>query len=185
MTRATKVRLLKKLALIAIAVAAIYAFSPAAQNQFGSVKPRAERTARADNVRATTLDGANWSLAAQSGKVVLLNFWATWCPPCRVETPALVALHNKYAAQGFTVAGISMDDDPRGAVPSFAQRYGIPYPLLVPSPDLEKINQVESLPTSILIDRSGRIARTYRGMVTETGLRDDIESLLAEHKGVK
>jgi thiol-disulfide isomerase/thioredoxin len=111
---------------------------------------------------------------------VLVNFWATWCPPCRVETPDLVDLHREYAHRGFTVAGVTMDEDPHDAVPPFVKKYGIQYPILTPTDQLPLLDRVEALPTSILIDRSGRVARTYTGLVTEIGLRDDIESLLAE-----
>jgi cytochrome c biogenesis protein CcmG/thiol:disulfide interchange protein DsbE len=167
-------------AVIAIAGVAIYSFSPTLQNQFGSVKASSERAAPANDVTVKTLEGVNWSLAQQKGKVVLVNFWATWCPPCRIETPALVQLHSKYAAQGFMVAGITMDDDPREVVPEFVRKYAITYPILVPAAQSPMLNNVEVLPTSLLIDRSGRVARTYRGMVTERALRADIESLLAE-----
>jgi thiol-disulfide isomerase/thioredoxin len=130
-----------------------------------------------------TLNGDKWSLSEQRGKVVLVNFWATWCPPCRVETPALVGLHRKYAERGFTVAGVAMDEEPWSTVPDFMKKYGIVYPILTPTEQLSLIDRVESLPTSILIDKSGRIARTYVGLVTESGLSDDIEAVLAEKEG--
>lgn len=172
-------KVFRTVALAALAGAVIYAFSPAVRNQFGSVG-RQDQRATADNFAVRTLNGEKWSLGEQRGKVVLVNFWATWCPPCRVETPALVDLHKKYAEQGFTVAGISMDEDPQDTVPSFVTRYGIPYPILTPTSEMSLIDRVEALPTSILIDKSGRIARTYVGLVTEVGLSDDIEALLSE-----
>jgi cytochrome c biogenesis protein CcmG, thiol:disulfide interchange protein DsbE len=109
-----------------------------------------------------------------------VNFWATWCLPCRIETPSLVDLHKRYADGGFTVAGVTMNDDPEEAVPAFVKKYGIPYPILRPTDQMSLLDRVEALPTSVLIDKSGRIARTYVGMVTEIGLRDDIETLLAQ-----
>jgi cytochrome c biogenesis protein CcmG/thiol:disulfide interchange protein DsbE len=129
------------------------------------------------------MQGEEWTLAGNRGKVVLVNFWATWCPPCRIETPALVGLHNKYSARGFTVAGITMDDDPGATVPVFVQKYSITYPILVPAGSFPLLDTIDTLPTSLLIDRAGRVARTYQGMVTERGLQDDIESLLAEPDG--
>ena len=172
----------KTVGLAVVAGAAFYAFSPAVQNQFGSVQPEAQRTL-AGNFTAKSLSGEDWSLEGQRGKVVLVNFWATWCPPCRVETPSLVSLHKKYAGQGFTVAGITMDEDPQDAVPDFVTKFGIAYPVLTPSAQLPLMKRVAALPTSFLIDKSGRIARTYVGLVTETGLSDDIEALLAEKQG--
>jgi cytochrome c biogenesis protein CcmG/thiol:disulfide interchange protein DsbE len=174
--------LARKIGLAFLAGAAIYTFSPAVQNQVGSVKPRAQR-ASADDFTVQILNGDNWTLSEQRGKVVLVNFWATWCPPCRVETPALVRLHRKYANRGFTVAGVTMDEEPQRAVPDFLKQYGIVYPILTPTAQLSLIDRVESLPTSILIDKSGHIARTYIGLVTESGLSDDIEAVLSEKAG--
>lgn len=175
MTKRTWRERLKKAGMLLLAAWAVYSLAPIAANQFGSVSPAAERSEVSD-IRLRTLDGAPWSLAEQRGKVVLLNFWATWCPPCRIETPALVDLHQKYAGSGFSVAGVTMDDEPAGVVPGFVERYGVPYPILVPQGEVH----VEALPTSYLIDRSGRVARTYVGLVTERALRGDIETLLAE-----
>lgn len=172
-------KVLRTTALAAAAGAAIYALSPTVQNQFGSVPPPAER-APSSELLVRTLEGEPWSLADRSGQVVLINFWATWCPPCRIETPALVALHERYEQQGFTVAGVTLDDDPQSTVPGFVRQYQMSYPVLVPAGDFPMLATVEALPTSLLLDRAGRIARTYRGMVTERGLRDDIEALLAE-----
>jgi thiol-disulfide isomerase/thioredoxin len=175
-------KLARKIGLALLAGAAIYAFSPALQNQFGSVKPEAQRK-RAGDFTVQTLNGDPWSLSEQRGKVVLVNFWATWCPPCRVETPALVELHKKYVDRGFTVAGVTMDEAPQSTVPDFLKKYGVGYPILTPTEQLTLMDRVEALPTSMLIDKSGRVARTYVGMVTESGLSDDIEAVLSEQKG--
>jgi cytochrome c biogenesis protein CcmG, thiol:disulfide interchange protein DsbE len=180
--RAWAPKLARSIGLTVLAGAAIYTFSPAVQNQFGSVKPQAQR-ALADHFSVQILNGGEWSLREQRGKVVLVNFWATWCPPCRVETPALVVLQRKYADRGFTVAGVTMDEEPHSTVPDFMKKYGIVYPILTPTEQLSLIDRVESLPTSILIDKSGRIARTYVGLVTESGLSDDIEAVLSEREG--
>jgi hypothetical protein len=76
-----------------------------------------------------------------------------------------------------------MDEEPQDSVPAFVGKYGIPYPILVPTGPLSLMDRVEALPTSVLLDRSGRIARTYVGLVTEAGLSDDIEALLSEKDG--
>lgn len=175
-------KLIRTMGVTLLAGAAIYAFSPAVRNQFGSVNPVAKRT-HAGTFTVETLGGEKWSLAEHRGKVVLVNFWATWCPPCRIETPALVDLHRKYADRGFTVAGVTMDEEPAEAVPAFVKKYGIPYPILTPTAELSLLNRVEAIPASVLIDKSGRVARTYIGLVTEIGLRDDIETLLSENAG--
>jgi hypothetical protein len=77
-----------------------------------------------------------------------------------------------------------MDEVPQDTVPAFVSKYRIPYPILIPNAQLSLIDRVEALPTSVLIDKSGRIARTYVGIVTKTGLSDDIEALLLEKGGV-
>ena len=164
------------LASVAIGIAA-YSLAPAIANQVGRVKPSAERQAKS-NLVLSTMDGGKWSLADQRGKVVLVNFWASWCPPCRMETPDLVAAQRKYADRGFTVIGVTLDDNPREAVPPFVKQYGIDYPILLPSPEVGAT--ISSLPTSILIDAQGRVAKTYFGMVTESALDRDVEALLKE-----
>ncbi len=126
------------------------------------------------------INGGTWSLEADRGKVVLLNFWATWCPPCRMETPGLVSIHNRFVNQGFSVVGVSLDDDPKAVVPEFARKYGVPYPMVVPASGFGLSDGIESLPTSLLIDRHGKVAKTYIGMVTESALSHDVEELLKE-----
>ncbi len=126
-----------------------------------------------------TLDGGSWSLSAHRGSVVLLNFWATWCPPCRRELPGLVRLAKDYRSRGVEVAGVSMDEEAT-LVRRFAAQHAISYPVLMPRPGEELASQVQSLPTSLLIDRQGRIAKTYVGAESEGVFRRDLDMLLAE-----
>lgn len=163
-------------AALIIGIAA-YAFAPTIRNHVGTVKPSQDRAAKLD-LDLSTLDGGRWSLNDNRGKVVLVNFWATWCPPCRMETPGLVAAHRKFAGRGFTVVGITLDEDPAKEVPPFVQRYSIPYPILLPSGQVA--DQISSLPTSVLLDGDGRVARTYVGMVSESRLEADVDTLLRE-----
>jgi cytochrome c biogenesis protein CcmG, thiol:disulfide interchange protein DsbE len=124
--------------------------------------------------------GPEWALADQRGSVVLLNFWATWCPPCRSETPDLVTLAHTYGPRGLRVAGITMDDEPAAVVPAFIDRYHVPYPMLVPGPDFGLAGLVRALPTTFLLDRQGRVARMFRGVRSAEEIAPDIERLLAE-----
>ncbi len=128
------------------------------------------------------LYGSTWRLSEQKGKVVLLNFWATWCPPCREETPALVELSKRYGAAGLVVAGIAMDEDGEAGVGRFVARYQIPYPILLPS-DRSRLtlsSTLQGLPTSVLLDRQLRIAKTYVGAISKSTFSKDIASLLKE-----
>jgi peroxiredoxin len=161
---------------ISVAVAAIiWSFTP--KGASGPMKePGSRRAMPAFSLPA--LGGGEWSLADQRGKVLLVNFWATWCPPCRRETPELVELHKQYAGRGFSVVGISLDERPEQVVPAFVEKYRMPYPVLTPTADFDLASRIESLPTSFLVDREGRIARTYLGAVTMEALTEDVEALL-------
>jgi cytochrome c biogenesis protein CcmG, thiol:disulfide interchange protein DsbE len=162
------------------AIAIVYAVTPLARNHLGGVGEPAQRAALPDFALPLLNGGGDWKLSEHRGTVVLLNFWATWCPPCRTETPGLVNLHNRYSQQGFTVLGVTFDEEPLEAVPDFERKYNISYPMALPHPGFEMAGEVRSLPTSVLIDRQGRVARTYQGLVAERALRRDIEALLAE-----
>jgi thiol-disulfide isomerase/thioredoxin len=124
------------------------------------------------------LDGREWKLSDHRGKVVLLNFWATWCPPCRAEVPALARISREYTGR-VEVVGVSLDEGAR-EVRRFVTAYKVPYPILMPPPDDSLAAAVQSLPTTLLIDAGGRVARTYVGAEPERVFRRDIEQLLAE-----
>jgi cytochrome c biogenesis protein CcmG/thiol:disulfide interchange protein DsbE len=144
-----------------------------------SVKPADKRTTMPAFVWPST-GGHKWSLAEHRGKVIFVNFWATWCGPCRSETPELVRVYEKYRGRGVTFAGISMDQDPSKVVPKFADHYRIEYPILIPADGSPITEAIESIPTSFLVDQQGRVARTWVGMVREQELTKNIEELLAE-----
>ena len=127
-----------------------------------------------------TLAGEQWSLQENKGRIVLVNFWATWCGPCREETPALVRVYKRYRDKGFEIAGVSMDEDPAKVAPGFAKLYKVDYPILVPPITSALAQAIENLPTSFLVDRSGRIARTWVGAVREQDITGAVEKLLVE-----
>ncbi len=148
-------------------------------NAPGELKPVSARRPVPD-FTMRDLSGADWQLSAHRGDVVLVNFWATWCSPCQEETPGLVRIARAYAPKGLAVAGISMDQTGADSVRNFMRRYGIDYPVMMPTPSFLLADEVEGLPTTLLIDRQGRLARTYLGAVRETVFRADIARLLAE-----
>ncbi len=135
-------------------------------------KPMAE-------IASKDLNGNTWNLADHKGEVVLVNFWASWCPPCREETPGLVNVAKKYRDTRFEVVGVSMDDDV-APVRQFVREFGVPYPVVIPSQDPSLSNAVQSLPTSFLVDHEGRVAKVYVGAVSERQLRADVERLVSE-----
>jgi len=167
--------------LILLLAAALYllTFRPAPDGQVVGVAPPATRLA-ATRLALPDLGGRTWTLDERRGKVVLVNYWATWCRPCRRETPGLVRLANQYRARGLEVVGISLDQNGQDAVRWFVRRYRVPYPVLLPPSGSAVPRQIEAVPTTLLIDRQGRVAKTYVGAVSESTFRSDVESLLAE-----
>ena len=131
------------------------------------------------NLTFSDLNGRPWSLGNQRGKVVLVNIWASWCPPCRQETPGLVAIAKKYRDEPFEIIGASMDDSTE-PVRRFIDQFHIPYTVVMPPEDSPINGAVEALPTSFLVDREGRVAQVYTGAISERALRTDIDRLLAE-----
>ena len=127
------------------------------------------------------LDGGSLSLASLEGNVVLVNFWATWCPPCRAEMPGFQDAYEARRGDGFTVIGVSTDQGPRSQVVSFLRDRGIEYPVAMATAEIDAaFGGVASLPTSFLIDRRGRVRYTVRGFFAEPALRAAVQRLLAE-----
>lgn len=115
---------------------------------------------------AKYLDGKPFDLAAEKGNVVLLNLWATWCSPCRFETPELQALHDKFAAQGFKVIGVSVDEGGAEAVKQFVTENKITYPIALDADSrIANVLRTTVLPTSVIIGRDGRITWRRIGAV--------------------
>lgn len=110
-----------------------------------------------------TSAGGNLRLQEQRGQVVMVNFWATWCGPCKQEMPHLNRLYDKYRASGFTLLGVNVDDDPRQAVAA-AARLGLKFPVLLDA-DKAVIKRYDmgSMPATVLIDRDGRVRFLHRG----------------------
>lgn len=128
------------------------------------------------------------TLAGYKGKVVLVNFWATWCAPCQIEIPWMIEFQKKYGPRGFTILGVSMDDDGKKAVMPFieksrfdvdGQKEAIQYPILLGSDAAaEKFGGIIGLPTSMLFSRDGKKIKTTVGLVDHDDLAKAIESQL-------
>jgi len=150
---------------------------PQQANQARSLISLAHRREMPD-ITLSDLNGRTWRLRDHAGQIVLVNFWATWCPPCREETPGLVHLDRYYRDRGVVVVGISMDEGGRDAAKKFAEEYRVGYPILLPDERFPFANSVEDLPTSLLIDQRGKVAKTYIGAVNEETFDRDIDRLL-------
>jgi cytochrome c biogenesis protein CcmG/thiol:disulfide interchange protein DsbE len=149
--------------------------------QSAGLKPAATR----QPMRALTLPqlgGGEWNLADHRGQVVLLNYWATWCEPCQVELPTLIQISRDSAPKGLAMVGISLDTGPntQAIVQQFVQQHRIPYPVAFPDTTLQMQYDLQSVPTTVLIDKHGRIAKTYEGPTKNGVLAKDIATLLAE-----
>jgi len=122
--------------------------------------------AAAPAFEARDLDGRTISTASLRGKVVLVNFWATWCPPCRAEIPDLIALQEKYRDQ-LQIIGISEDEGGPEVVRRFVDAHRMNYPVVMATPDIEKkFPGIGALPTSFVIDRESRLVQKHVGMLT-------------------
>jgi thiol-disulfide isomerase/thioredoxin len=123
------------------------------------------------------LDGRSVDLGSFRGKVVLLNFWATWCPPCRAEIPDLVALQAKYPDQ-LQIIGVSEDEGPIDMVKRFAADHHMNYPIIMASPEIEKLFPgIGALPTTFVIDRETRIVQKHVGMLVARRTEQEMRAL--------
>jgi peroxiredoxin len=124
-------------------------------------------------------NGASIRLSEYRGKVVLLNFWATWCPPCRAEIPWFVEFQNAFANHGLAVIGVSLDEEGWKAVRPFVEARKVNYAVGIGNEALAKMfGGVESLPETLLIGRDGRIAARHKGIVSRSEYEREIEDLL-------
>jgi thiol-disulfide isomerase/thioredoxin len=150
-----------------------------ADNGAGAVCPANAKKANLD-FTVTDMNGQSVKLSAFKGKVILLDFWATWCPPCKAEIPGFVELQEAYRDKGLQVVGVSVDDTPDKLKP-FASEYKMNYPVLV---GLERDDFKDAygpmwgIPTTYLIARDGRICRKNSGIVGKAKYESDIKGLL-------
>ena len=140
-----------------------------------------------DNVRKTapnfTLSdskGAAIRLSDYKGKVVLLDFWATWCHGCKTEIPWYMEFQNKYKDKGLAVIGVSMDDDGWKSVKPFVEEQKMNYAVVIGNQELAKLYAVDALPVTLLIDRNGKIAVSHAGMVEKDAFEKEIQALLQD-----
>ena len=142
----------------------------------GYVKPQDRRLA--PDFVLDDASGKPVKLSDFRGNVVLLNFWATWCAPCSLEIPWFIELQNTYRASGFATLGVSLDEDGWGAVRPYIEKRKVNYRVMVGNDDVAQLYGAASLPTTIIIDKSGRIAATHVGLCGKSEYEADIRAVL-------
>jgi len=166
------------IALAATALLALVLHHPAAGSAQGSsVKPDNQRRAAPD-FTLKDAEGKAVRLSDYKGKVVLLDFWATWCPPCREEIPWFIDIQRENRDKGFEVLGVAMDDEGWEAVKPFVAEMKMNYRIVVGNDDTARMyGGVDALPTTFLIDRAGKIAAIHIGL---DATRKDYENAVQE-----
>jgi thiol-disulfide isomerase/thioredoxin len=124
-------------------------------------------------------NGKTLKLSGLKGKAVVVNFWATWCEPCKIEMPWLVELQKKYRPQGLQVIGVAMDDSEEKTIASFTHKMGVNYPILIGTEKVADLYGIDGLPTSFFIDRTGRILEHEMGMLSQSVAEENIKISLA------
>lgn len=168
-------RILRSLAATALATFALAGLTPAI-----AATPVANAVAPDFTLRGA--DGRNVRLDELRGQVVLVNFWATWCGPCREEMPRLETLYEKYRKSGFVLLGVNVDDDPHAALAT-AAKLNVSFPVLLDTDKkVSKLYQLNTMPSTIVIDRDGKMRFLHRGYHagTESDYEQQIRGLLKE-----
>ena len=169
------------LALFAVAVIAAvmlyYGFHAARRTEANAIVMKASP---APDFTLESLDGKSVRLSDLRGKAVLLNFWATWCGPCKIETPWLVELQNQYGSQGLQVIGVAMDDSGKDEIAKFAKDMGVNYPVLLGKEAVgDAYGGVPALPESFFIGRDGKIVDKIIGLKGKGEIEDSIKKALS------
>jgi thiol-disulfide isomerase/thioredoxin len=139
---------------------------------------RNEMSAATLDFKLQDLNGKTVKLSDFRGKPVLIDFWATWCPPCRDLIPGIEKVHKKYRGKGLVVLGISLDDGDWDSVKAFMTQAGITYPVLKGDEDVTSRFQVRTIPLVVLINKEGRIVSRYLGVGDEDDLEKGIQTVL-------
>ena len=159
-------------------------FTPSPDNEPAPKMELVTAPESADSVLALTLPdpaGVPQSLSQWKGKILVVNYWATWCPPCREEMPAFSRLHDRYADKGVQFVGISIDSVVK--IREFQKEYPVSYPLLIAGDDVLQTsagigNPAQALPFTVIFDRAGKLHSSKLGRFSEAALEQQLKDLL-------
>lgn len=125
--------------------------------------------------------GKTMQISSLKGKAVLVNFWATWCEPCKIEMPWLVELQKKYGPQGLQIVGVAVDDAEEKTISEFARKMKVNYPVLIGTEKVaDTYGGVAGLPTSFFLDRGGKVVNRVTGLVSESEIEDSVKKSMAQ-----
>jgi|SRR5450755_218708 peroxiredoxin len=143
-----------------------------------SAAPAIAPTSAAPDFTLRTMGGPNMRLQEQRGRVVMVNFWATWCGPCRQEMPQLDRLYQKYKSSGFVLLGVNVDDDAMKAA-DVAAKLGVSFPVLLDTDKaVSKLYDLSTMPSTVIIDRDGKVRYVHRGYLN--GYEENYEKQIRE-----
>ncbi len=138
-----------------------------------------QKTVLAPDFMLPTTDGKTLKLSDLKGKVVIIDFWATWCPPCRKGIPDLVDLKKKFGKKGLEIVGVSVDQDTKDQVVPFMKEYGINYPIVYGNTNVYRAyGGIEAIPTTFIVDKTGKIVAGYQGLTSKSVYEAHINKLL-------
>jgi cytochrome c biogenesis protein CcmG/thiol:disulfide interchange protein DsbE len=138
-----------------------------------------EKRQKAPNFSLQTQNGKVIELSKLTGKVVLVNFWATWCPPCRAEIPDFIEVYNTYKSKGFEIVGIALDEDGWSKVAPYIEKAKMNYPIVLGSAKVvQQYGGIEAIPTTFIVDKKGYIVASQVGLVSKELLEQKLKSLL-------
>jgi cytochrome c biogenesis protein CcmG/thiol:disulfide interchange protein DsbE len=134
---------------------------------------------KAPNFNLKTADGKSFDLSKHKGKVVVVNFWATWCGPCKAEIPGFLEVYDAYKSKGLEIVGISLDQQGWRPVKPFIERYKITYPVVIGDGELaEQYGGIEAIPTTFVVDKKGNIAKRHVGYMDKKSFEALVKDLL-------
>ncbi len=137
---------------------------------------------KAPNVVFKTADGKTYDLNKLTGKVVIVNFWATWCGPCRKEIPDFIQFYKNYKDKGVEILGVSLDRDGWEKVTPFLKQAPINYPIVLGNGEIAgKFSKFNAIPTTFIIDKNGNIVDEHTGVITKSQLEAKVKPLLSAH----
>ncbi len=167
------------LVVVAFVVALMLYFGYHQARRSASAGPRITQSTIAPDFSLQSLDGKTMRLSDLRGKAVLLNFWATWCGPCKIEMPWFIDLQKEYGSQGLQIVGVAMDDGSREDIAKFAEDMGVNYPILIGKESVaDQYGGVDALPQSFFIARDGKISDKIIGLKGKSEIEDAIKKAL-------